>query len=399
MKLTHTVRLLSMIVMAALAAAVGTASGCGGVGGGGTGGFGATVNFTHGPITGFGSIIVGGVRFEDSQATIEDDEGGSRTRDGLKLGVTVSVDSTAVTDAGQGPQATASVVRLGSVLVGPLESVSSVSLTALGQTVQLSGATIIDDSLGALTSLPLGTVVEVHGAIDPSTQTIVATRVEAASQPVTSYKVRGVARNVDTAARTLRIGSSTFVFSAASDVPTDLADGRTVTLRVGTTRDAAGAWTVVRVSSAAPLSVPRGDRESASVRGVVTSFSSLARFVVVDTTVDASNATFPDGSGIAAGSRVKVEGRFLDGVLVAAKVEIDSDERVRTEGIDLRGAIESVDAAASTFRLRGATVSYAGDVEFRKGGAGDLAVGRQVRVQGEVAGDRTRVQAKRIEFL
>ena len=63
-----------------LSAAAALASCGGGVGSGGTG------SFASGPITGFGSVIVGGVRFDDSTANVEDGEGGRRSRDELRLG-------------------------------------------------------------------------------------------------------------------------------------------------------------------------------------------------------------------------------------------------------------------------------------------------------------------------
>ena len=63
----------------------------GGVGSGGTGGF------ASGPISGFGSVIVNGVRFDDTFATVVDGDGTTRTRDDLRLGMTVDIDSGAIT--------------------------------------------------------------------------------------------------------------------------------------------------------------------------------------------------------------------------------------------------------------------------------------------------------------
>ena len=52
--------------------------GCGGgVDSGGTGG---AATYANGPITGSGSIIVNGVRFDDSAAAISDDSGPGRNR-------------------------------------------------------------------------------------------------------------------------------------------------------------------------------------------------------------------------------------------------------------------------------------------------------------------------------
>ena len=59
-----------------------------GVGTGGTGTISSTVSV--GPISGFGSIIVAGVRFDDTTATVTDEDGTVRSRDDLKLGMKTS---------------------------------------------------------------------------------------------------------------------------------------------------------------------------------------------------------------------------------------------------------------------------------------------------------------------
>ncbi len=369
--------------------------GCGGgVGTGGTG------TFTYGPVTGFGSVIVSGVRFDDSQARIEDDEGGGRTRETLKLGTMVAIESSPVTTGATGREATASVVRVGSVLIGPVTSINlaASTLVAIGQTVRVVPTTVIDDALGGLAALGVGRVIEVHGFVDAASQSIVATRIEAPSTPSALYKVRGSVTALDSVGRTLRIGAATFDYANAIGVPGDLANGQLITVRVQTMPGAAR-W-VVSSFAGIRLSQPDGVRDEVDIRGIVTSLVSSARFVLNDTPVDASSARFPDGTaGLVVGARVKAEGRFEGGTLMASEVEIDSDDRLNVEGIDLRGAIESVSPSTSTFRLRGSTVFYgASSVRFDNGTAADLAVGRQVRVRGVVSADRTRVQALRIEF-
>jgi hypothetical protein len=57
-----------------LLAALAALAGCGGVDSGGTG-TGDHSTLALGTITGFGSIIVNGVRFDESQAFIDDDDG------------------------------------------------------------------------------------------------------------------------------------------------------------------------------------------------------------------------------------------------------------------------------------------------------------------------------------
>jgi hypothetical protein len=59
---------------------------CGG--GVGTGGTGA---FASGPITGFGSIVVADIHFDESAARIDDDNGDNRQRSDLHLGTIVEV--------------------------------------------------------------------------------------------------------------------------------------------------------------------------------------------------------------------------------------------------------------------------------------------------------------------
>ncbi len=377
---------------AALLAVFLTACG-GGVGSGGTG------TFTYGPVTGFGSVIVSGIRFDDSQARVEDDTGSGRGREALKLGMVVAVESDAVAATASGRQATAATVRFGSVLVGPVTSidVAGGSLVAVGQTVKLTSITVFDDSLGGPSAVQAGRLIEVHGFVDAATQSIIATRVESADATVASYKVRGAVTELDTAAKTLRIGADVFNYAAATDVPSDLANSKLVTVRLKKAQ-AAGRWDVISFGTVR-LSQPQGERDQADIRGVVTSLTSSARFVLNDTAIDASKASFPDGTaGLVVGARAKAEGKFDGGTLIADKVEIDSDSKIIGDGIDLRGAIESVDAAAKTFKLRGSTVYYGGSVRFDKGSEADLKVGREVRVKGVLSTDRTRVEATRIEF-
>ena len=123
-------------------------------------------------------------------------------------------------------------------------------------------------------------------------------------------------------------------------------------------------------------------------------------FSVNGVRVDAAAATFVDGTaGLRVGVRVKVRGRSQAGVLVAATVDIRSDDDAFREGIDIRDAIGSVDAPAQTFTLRGVTVFYGNSPRFDDGTAADLAPTRRVRVRGNVSADRTRVIATRIEFV
>lgn len=380
----------------ALAALLLALSACGG--GVETGGTGAGA-YVQGPISGFGSVIVAGVRFDDSAASIEDPDGRVRVRDDLRLGMLVEVESGPIGNDGSGGRvATAIRVRLASELLGPVASIElgGTRLTVLGQPVRLTTATVIDGVAGGATSLRVDDVVEVHGFF-AQVDGYVATRVERRSAAPTTYRVRGQVRDLDTIAKTMLIGTQGFDLNA-SGVPTGLTKDQFVRLTL-LTAQVGGRWPVTAI---AIENRGAGDREEAEIEGLISAFTSATTFSVNGVRVDAAGATFVDGSaGLREGVRVKVRGRSQAGVLVAATVDIRSDDDAFSEGVDLRDVIASVDASAQTFTLRGITVFYGTQPppRFDNGMAADLASARRVRVRGNLSADRTRVIATRIEFV
>jgi hypothetical protein len=368
-----------------------------------TGGTGATGTYVEGPITGFGSVIVAGIRFDDRTATVVGDDDQALNRGDLRLGMVVGVESDRPIDDGSGGrQATATRLRLGGALVGPLQAIGLAEqrLVVLGQVVRLTQATVFASVPGGVAGLTVGDVLEVHGFISPDTllSDLVATRVERRPAVPANFRVRGIARDVSLATTppTLRVGTQTFDLSA-SGVPAGLANGSVVRLVVGTS-PVAGRWPV---TSAVIETRRLDDRDGAEVEGLVTSFTSTSSFAVNGIPVDASTASFPDGTaGLGVGVRVEVEGRVVNGTLVASRVELRSDDEALDEGIDLRGAISALDGTARTFVVRGFTWFY-GTVpppQYDNETEANLADGRCVRVRGTLDADRTRAVATRIEF-
>src|SRR5690349_21386141 len=140
----------------------------GGCGGGGDMGASTTLassgSFAAGTITGFGSVIVNNVRFDDSHATVSDDDGNASSSSALKLGMRVEILGGAVHDDGSGARADASAIRFGPELVGPVASIDAAakSLVVLGQTVLVVDTTVIDDRLvGGFAAIAVGAVLEV----------------------------------------------------------------------------------------------------------------------------------------------------------------------------------------------------------------------------------------------
>lgn len=383
-----------------LAAAAAFVSACGGGGDGADLSSSATegaTSYASGPISGFGSVIVNGVRYDDSSATVLDDDDGGRSRDALRLGMMVEIDGAQMDHAAA--QGKALRIRFGSEIVGPVGSVdvAAGTLVVLGQTVRTTATTVFDDSLaGGLAALTAGTVVEVHALFDAANGSYIATRIE--DEDNTSfYKLRGVITNLDTSAKTFTIGSEVINYAGltVAELPNALANGQRVRVRLQTSQ-VAGQWVAVALR---PGVRKLEDRDDAHLRGTITAWNSATDFAVNGLPVDASSASFPDGSaGVVLGAQVEVEGKVVNGVLVASKVELDARHAEERHGFELHGAISALDTATRSFTLRGVRVSYDAATTFRDGSAADLADGRRVEVKGTPSADRTTLVASRIAF-
>ena len=384
--------------------------GCGGgVGTGGTGSF----SYFSGPITGLGSIVVGGVRIDIDAAEVRDLDQASRDRSELRLGTTVQVEAGAVDASTTPPTAVATRVVIGSELVGRVESPPATAagvttLVVAGQTVVLAASTVVDNRfVNGLASITTGTAVEVYGFFDSRSGQVTATRIEPArSAAPATYQVRGTVSALSTAGKTFQIGAAVYVYTSA---PAALANGAVVRLTVSATQDGNGRW-VVQSFDRAEVELPDSDR--AEVEGRIDSFTSNASFVVNGVPVDASAVTV---SGLAVGVKVEVKGALRGGVLVASRIEVDDDASGGSGGagsgsddteFEFHGTIApgSVNTSAKTFRLTGRTevISYARADLVVKGNNASLALieagtPRQLEVKGVLAADRVTIEATEIE--
>ena len=371
---------------------------CGGGGGdAGTATPMAAESYSQGAITGFGSVFVGGVRFDDSAATVADDDGNTKSRSDLKLGMMVEIDAGAVDRSAA--SALALRIRLGNEIVGPVGAINTTASTVvvLGQTVLVTTSTVFDDTLsGGLSALTAGKVVEVFGILDPANNRVVATRIEA-EDGATAYKLRGQIKNLDTTAKTFTINGQVISYAGlpAAQVPAGLTNGQIVRVLLQTVQ-VGGAWVATALRGG--LRLPDG-RPEAHVEGVITVFTSTSNFEINGLKIDASRATFPDGNAdIVLGARVEVDGSVNNGVLVATKVEVADRRKLELRQLELRGELGNLNTSAKTFALRGVTVWYGGTVEYVGGTAATLANGGRVEVKGVLSSDRTRLEARRIEF-
>ena len=366
-------------------------AGCGGGGGGDPTAIvpaGATGSSATGAITGFGSIIVGGVRFDDSAARVQDDDGISLDRGDLKLGMIVRIKGGKKTDDGSSIRARADSIEVHSELQGPVDSVTPTSIVVLGQTVKISTTTFFEDGL-SLATLAVGAVVEVHGFVDPVNNNLTATRIERKPNAKV-FKLQGTISALNTVTKTFSIGTLTISYLTA-ELPASLilANNLVVRVRLAPT-PLTGTRTAQKIRK---FEIEKEDRNEAEVEGIITAFTSTSAFSVNGLPVNASNAFFEGGkAGVALGARVEVEGSLVNGVLVAKKVELEDGEDVAK--FELHGTLGLLNTTAKTFVLRGVTVNY-GSATFSSGvTALGLANGIKLEVKGVRSADNVIVAVR-----
>jgi hypothetical protein len=387
--------------LASVLTAAALAVGCGGGGGVDTGGTGTSTAFSSGRISGFGSIIVNGIRFDDSTARVLDDDGVEHVRGDLKLGMVTDVIAGAVTvDAASGlSNSKATEIRYGSEIKGPVQAlnVAAGTLTVIGQSVKVDAATVFEDLPTGLASVQVGNLLEVYGFLDLSTGSYTATRIERKAS-LLSYKVVGNVSALDTVAKTFAIGGITISYTsvAASALPA-LSNGLEVRATLQTIPKG-NVWTATALASNAPIVAEGAQTE---LEGFITDFVSTSNFKVGGVAVNASGSgvVFKNGSAaqLANGVRIEVEGVTRAGVLAASQIEVKTKGGGDQE-FQLFGAIESANAATSSFVLRGVTVTYSASTRIDNGSAVNLVVGASVEVRGVLSGNGNQLVAARIKF-
>lgn len=374
-----------------LGGALGTLSGCGGgvavgvagllPGTGGTGQIAAV--FARGVIAGFGSVIVNGIRFDDSAASVQVD-GISSSSSALRLGMVINVQGERGADLTLG---TARSIAAWSVAQGVVGSVlPGGEFTVAGITVATNANTVLD-GLTSMAALSVGQQVTVWGLqANASASRWTATRVALApSMPASSLVSTGLVqiiggvryvnglRLAGTAAQALQVGQLVRVQGSLSS------DGSTLQVQQASVQG------LTQGSTA-----PSGEAE---IEGVVTAMLSTTRFKLGDVEVDASQATVqPTGTAIAVGTRLDVHGIWQSGVLLARKIEIEDQETEYT--LELAGYVDQyVSAADFVVRSQRCDASKA---RFSGGTVADLRAGARVQLKGVLAGSV--LQVTELEF-
>jgi hypothetical protein len=358
---------------ALVACAATLAAGCGGGGGGGgksangidRGG----ITIAQGPISGFGSVIVNGVHYSTSGATITvDDQPGTESE--LQVGQVVRVEGTL--DAG-GTTGTAKTIAYNDNVEGPVQSIDLAALrfVVLGQTVQVGPATSFDDSIvpRSLEGLLPGDRVEVSGLV-ASDGVIAATRIERKAAAGT-VEVRGVASGVDTASHRLQINDLLVDYSAAQ--LSDFTSGQPANgdvIEANGTLNGSGVLVATRLEKRSE-SLPGTSSDNADLEGLVTRFASATDFDVAGQRVTTTaSTTYQDGTvaDIALDAVVEVSGGFdSSGRVVAQKIEFG-----QPSDLEFVGPVDSVNAATNSLTVLGQSIRTTVETRFEDHSAADL---------------------------
>lgn len=204
---------------------------------------------------------------------------------------------------------------VGSVEGSITDYVSPARFKVDGQLVDATQAVFQD---GVAADLANGRRVSVVGQL--ANGVLFATKVEFKSAPpATRLEVEGAITEFASVANFKVAGQIVDASAAAFSGGTagDLANGR----KVGVVGNVVGG--VLRATKVEIKDAP--EAVEASVKGIITSFVSVANFVVAGRTIDASKAEFEHGKAadLANGRKVEVEGRLNGAVLVAKKVSFE----------------------------------------------------------------------------
>ncbi|MFY8298786.1 DUF5666 domain-containing protein [Pseudoalteromonas sp. SS15] len=136
------------------------------------------------------------------------------------------------------------------------------------------------------------------------------------------------------------------------------------------------------------------------LEGVIDSFTSLTEFSVnghaVTTQLNTRYAGF-NPEQLAVGVAVEVKGELnAEGVIVARKIELDSEDDSDEREAEIEGKISEFTSAQS-FKIGEQVIVTNDQTEFKHGTASDLALDVEVEVEGEINNDGALV-AKKVEF-
>jgi hypothetical protein len=325
-----------------LMAAAGVLSACGG--GDGSTATPTAAALSSGTISGLGSIIVNGVRYETVGSQVLDaDDGNTAITTPLRIGMTVSVEQSGTDSVTLRPIAGKILVQSG---IKGLANYTGSTLTVAGMPVTTNTTTILLDTTGAVTSLAsLNTQsVEVYG-LPQADGSFLATLVEAETGLV-NVQVVGTVQSMDTTTKTLVLGATAApitVSYASITPPSGLATGSVIVVKAATSATAnTYAATSMQIRSGTASTYTSYASNYSGTTGVHNERNELYG-AVSDKALTYSGATVTGCTlkiqgiqvqasspslcaSIANGTYVEAKGTLSNGVLTATKIEFEGGQ-------------------------------------------------------------------------
>jgi Domain of unknown function (DUF5666) len=373
---------------ALVACGAGTQSGVG-VGGTGTGtqtiAAAPTPVTVTGPITGFGSVILNGTRFDDTAALVIRDAKAIAIN-ALRLGMTIEVTGTKSAD---GLTGTAETIRVFSEIKGPTQSVnvSSNSAYILGSLVLINSNTVFSGAT-SLADVRVGDVIEAYGLRNLSTGDISATRVEVEKPPVqvggapviTPVSLTGTIQNLNVTNMTFTVNGQIITYSSAI-ISGILANGLSVQVQ-GNTSSASTSISAAGITVTMP-SVSNEGRQ-VEIEGIVTSFVSRANFKLNGSLINANNSglSTTQVARLLDGARCQVIGVVTNSIVQASKLECESSGTSTI--FEVSGTISAF-TNIGNFVVRNQVID-ASNAKISNGLVSSLKVGKSVEIKGPIVG-------------
>lgn len=345
----------------------------------------ATSIVSQGAITGFGSIVVNGVRYDTSSTDFTiDGEPGSESD--LAVGHVVLVRGTIDDD---GLTGTAESVVYDELVEGPVEAIdlASATLVVLGQTVITNGDTSYEDEISprSLDGLAVDDIVEVSGYRNAGGD-VVATRIEL-EDGVGDFETTGIVQNLDAGAMTFQIGSLVVDYGQAmlEDFPSGGPENGLLVEAEGRGLGESGEL-IATVVEFRGNDIDIDDADEVEVEGLITRFVSISDFDVNGVPVTTNGSTeYENGtsSDLAVDVKVEVEGTLnASGTLVAEEVDFRPEGSIR-----LGGLVQDVQSARVTMLGIDISVDQSTELEDESEldlpafNLGDVAVGDYLEVR------------------
>lgn len=333
-----------------LAICVSLLSACGGGGGSGgsdtTAGIGGT-GIAAGKTTGFGSIYVNGSKYNtDASQFIVDGNDTTATQDDLEIGMYVilrvkTLDGNFTDEALE--------VVYDDEVQGPVAGISGVgsgetqrTFTVYGQNVTVDETSTIYNGGASFAGLNDGDLVEISG-FRTSASDITATYVEDKGPlvPDSEVELRGIITGYNPAPESFGIVSAPGI-TIDVDVAT-VKDPVSLVLQNGLYVEVKGEYqnaTTVLATEIEEEDEEFGDDiDEISLQGIISTYNSIANFVIDGLVIDASGAglSVEEENQLGVGVEVEVEGDIIGSMLIADELEFregDSELRTTIKDID-----------------------------------------------------------------